>query len=172
MGGPQDRGVNGEIQAHRCCEIGHLGFHVRLELEQCGALLRGCPLGRGLCRARLDEVADLHQVGEEGRIGAHLDLPAEHIGIDEAPVGAPEGARPGLRPGLHEPFRRQDLDRFADDRAADSELDGEVSLGREGRSRSQLAPDDAEAQVAHDDAVQAATSTEAGFQGNGHTIRR
>ena len=172
MRGPQDRRVNGEIQGHRRCGIGHLGFHVHLELEQRDALLRGCPFGRGLCRARLDEVADLHQVGEEGRVGAYLDLPGEHLGIDEAPLGAPEGTCPGLRAGLHEPFRRQDLDRFADDRAADAELDGEVSLGRERRARSQLAPDDAEAQVAHDDAVQAATISEAGLQGNGHTIRR
>ena len=124
---------------------------------------RGQLVGRGALRGqsdggRLDDLADLEHAPQELRVEAGFGEPAEHVGVEEAPLGARQDDRSALGAGFDQALGGQDLGRLPDDGPADAELAAQLALFREDLARGQLAADDPSPDALDDAGVDAGRS--------------
>ena len=125
VGGGEQRPVEGEVGLDgvaRAALLAH-GGQRRLQRVEVGvgAAGRGQPDG-----GRFDDGANLAEVAQQREVGAGAvalgELPAQHVGVEQIPVGARPHEGAALLAGVDHALGREHLQRLAQGRQADVQL--------------------------------------------------
>jgi hypothetical protein len=87
---------------------------------------RGKPSGQ-----RLDCQPDFAEMAKKPAVGLQVGMPSEDVRIEQVPFRSRLGSGARTRPNLQHALVRQHLDRFADNRAADTKLFAKLRFVRE-----------------------------------------
>lgn len=160
MGGGEQGAVEGEVGLHRVGGVGAARSHRVHGGVQGGEVGVGAPPGGQAYGRRFDDGAHLGEVAQQRAVGVGgaeaVELPAQHVGVEQIPVRTVPYEGAALLTGVDHPLGGQYLQRLAQGGEADVQfaLQGDQV---QGGSFGDLAAQDAAGEGLHGLAVHAAT---------------